>query len=203
MNNALIKTTQTTIGNETIQTVNARELHEFLGVGKYFANWIKDRIKKYDFIESRDFTVHKIMNGENTVAKFGNGKNGQFTAIEYHISIDMAKELSMVENNEQGRKARQYFIEVEKQYKNTVITAESIVAAMTPLIREAEQMKAKFEFAKNFLPKGKAGDVSESNGLPKNKFRRGFYCSKNGKDTSVLLEHPSLPGLFEEYKQIK
>lgn len=194
MNNALIKTTSATIGNETIQTVNARELHEFLQSGQKFIDWIKNRIEKYGFIEDVDYTLHKFTKCHNT---------GSTIAIDYYITLDMAKELAMVENNEQGRKARQYFIEVEKQYKNTVITAESIVAAMTPLIREAEHMKLKFEFAKNFLPKGKAGDISESNGLPKNQYRRGFYCSKNGKDTSLLLEHPSLPNLFEEYKQIK
>ncbi|WP_370931909.1 antA/AntB antirepressor family protein [Bartonella sp. DGB1] len=49
MDNQLMEIKQTQIANDTIQTVNARELHEFLQVGKDFSNWIKDRINKYIF----------------------------------------------------------------------------------------------------------------------------------------------------------
>jgi len=189
--NELIKVSQSNIGAETVNTVNARELHEFLEVKTKFADWIKERIGKYDFVENRDFTVLKNRNGEK----------GKFTPIEYHVSIDMAKELAMVENNEQGKKARQYFIEVDKQYRAASDTTNALIAALTPVIRENEQLKAKYDFARNFLPRGRAGELAKS-GLPKNQYRRGFYCSKNGRDTSLLLEHPSLPGFYEEYKQI-
>lgn len=91
------------INNESgIQTVDARELHEFLGSKQQYSDWIKGRIGKFEFVEGLDFTVHKFMNGRST-------------CIDYHISIDMAKELSMVENNEKGRKARLYFIDCEKK----------------------------------------------------------------------------------------
>ncbi len=83
------------------QTVNARDLHKFLEVGRDFSNWIKSRISKYDFLEVVDFvTLTKISERQRL--------------IEYHITIDMAKELSMVENNTKGREARRYFIEAEK-----------------------------------------------------------------------------------------
>lgn len=88
--------------------VSARELHQFLMVGKDFSNWIKDRIEKYGFVENQDFEVF-AKNGENS-------KGGR-PLIEYAITLDMAKELSMVENNEQGRIARKYFIECEKRLR--------------------------------------------------------------------------------------
>jgi phage anti-repressor protein len=90
-----------------IETVNARELHEFLEVKDKFATWITRRIEKYDFVAGQDFTVvsQNCVSGNNAVSK------------EYYISIDMAKELSMVENNERGREARMYFIAREKQAK--------------------------------------------------------------------------------------
>lgn len=88
------------------RAVSARELHNFLGVGKDFSNWIKDRIKKYGFVENQDFEVF---------AKFGENPNGGRPSTEYALSIDMAKELSMVENNERGKQARRYFIECEKR----------------------------------------------------------------------------------------
>lgn len=86
------------------QLVSARELHEFLGSKRHFADWIKQRIKKYDFIQNDDFTVHKFVIGKTI-------------QIDYAITIDMAKELSMVENNEKGKQARKYFIQCEKKLK--------------------------------------------------------------------------------------
>ncbi len=185
--NELIKTTQTVIGAELVNAVNARGLHEFLGAKKDFSNWMKDRIGKYGFEEGKDFSP--------ILAKTSNGRPMK----EYYITIDMAKELAMVENNEQGRRARQYFIEVEKRFKSSTVTAEAIVAAMTPLIREAEQLRAKYDVARNFLPHGKPGDLNE-NGDAKNNFRRGYYTAGKGRSATLLLEHPTLPGMFEEYK---
>lgn len=89
------------------QTVNARELHTFLEVGKDFSTWLKDRIEKYGFIENLDFV--KIDS-----PKLGNQRGGDRRSIEYHISLSMAKELCMVERNEKGKQARLYFIECEK-----------------------------------------------------------------------------------------
>jgi phage anti-repressor protein len=94
-----------TIAGISTQLVDARELHTFLEVGKFFANWIKDRIKQYDFQENEDYFC---------VAKSGNGGNKGFQPIEYHLTLDMAKELSMVERNKKGKQARRYFIECEK-----------------------------------------------------------------------------------------
>ena len=84
------------------ETVNARVLHSFLESKQDFSTWIKNRIDKYGFIIGSDFTDHKFVERGTT-------------KIDYHISIDMAKELSMVENNEKGREARRWFISREKQ----------------------------------------------------------------------------------------
>lgn len=100
----LINIEQTVIGGDLIETVNARELHAFLGSKRQFANWIQERIAQYDFVEGRDFTVNKFV-------------NGRATQIDYYITLDMAKELSMVERNEKGKQARQYFIECERKVK--------------------------------------------------------------------------------------
>ena len=100
------------INNVSVQTVNARELHGFLGVGKFFANWIKDRIEQYGFEENTDFVVF---------AETGKNSSGGRPTKDYHISLDMAKELSMVERNEKGKEARQYFIECERRAKSNVV----------------------------------------------------------------------------------
>ena len=109
--NELIKLNQTKIDDETVQTVNARELHAFLESKQDFSTWIKNRVEQYDFVENQDFAVsHK---------KMENPQGGR-PATEYYITLDMAKELAMVERNDKGREARRYFIECEKQLKQAV-----------------------------------------------------------------------------------
>lgn len=98
------------------QTVNARDLHEFLEVGKDFTTWIKDRINSYNFEENQDFTLLPEI-GEQT----RNTGRGGHNKTEYHITIDMAKELSMVERNEKGKQARQYFIKMENIAKSKTL----------------------------------------------------------------------------------
>ena len=88
-----------------IRTVNARGLHGFLEVKTAFDVWIRRRIAEYDFQNHCDYVVI-IKKDENPI--------GGRPLTEYHISLDMAKELSMVERNEKGKQARQYFIECER-----------------------------------------------------------------------------------------
>ncbi|WP_375702195.1 antA/AntB antirepressor family protein [Bartonella sp. AA89HNZF] len=107
--NTLIKITEQTIDQETVQTVNARELYTFLEVNSNFRDWIKNRIKEYGFLENKDF-----ISFAKNLAKPKGGR----PSTEYHITLDMAKELSMVERNEKGRQARRYFIECEKKLKS-------------------------------------------------------------------------------------
>ncbi len=91
------------IAGNQIRAVDARELHTFLEVGRVFASWIGDRIDQGCFVEGKDYVL--------TVTKTGVRSN--VVQKDYAISIGMAKELSMLERNEQGKLARQYFIECE------------------------------------------------------------------------------------------
>ena len=89
--NQLIPLQPQTINGNAVETVSARTLHEFLGVATRFNDWISTRIKEYDFIDNQDFVCFT----ENSVKPKG-GRPSQ----EYYITLDMAKELSMVERNE-------------------------------------------------------------------------------------------------------
>ena len=96
------------IDQTTEMLCNARDLHQFLNVGRDFSNWIKNRIKQYGFVKGQDFVLVR-QNGRT------NGKGGDRRSVDYHITLDMAKELAMVEKNAKGRQIRRYFIECEKQ----------------------------------------------------------------------------------------
>ncbi|MCE7174836.1 antA/AntB antirepressor family protein [Campylobacter coli] len=93
-----------TIGAE-INSANAREIFYYLNSLQDYSNWIKNRINQYDFIENQDYIIELV---------YTKGRPRK----EYYVTLDMAKELCMVENNEKGRQARRYFIECEKRLKN-------------------------------------------------------------------------------------
>lgn len=118
------------------QAVNARELHQFLESKREFATWIKQRIEQYEFVENQDYTSF-----DNIVKR----ENGATIRKEYALSIDMAKELSMVENNERGRQARKYFIECERKSKAGTNTLD-------------DKLKV-IEFAARFLNMNDAGKL--------------------------------------------
>jgi len=109
--NPLIAINQTAIADASVQTVNARDLHDFLGSNRQFADWIKERIQSYGFVENQDF----ILISQNCEIKEGRG--GDRRSTDYAITLDMAKELSMVERTAKGKQARQYFIECERRAK--------------------------------------------------------------------------------------
>ena len=106
--NELISLTQSAINGELQQTVNARELHAFLEVQTAFKDWIARRIAEYGFEDEKDF------------CSFLSESKGGRPSKEYQISLDMAKELAMVERNEKGKQARQYFITCEKLAKQAI-----------------------------------------------------------------------------------
>jgi len=102
----LIKIERKVLGAEEVNSVNARDIHEYLRVKTKFADWIKRAIKKYDFIENEDYLVLK---NEKQV------HNQMRISYDYIVTIDMAKELSMLENNKKGKETRKYFIAMEKK----------------------------------------------------------------------------------------
>lgn len=120
--------------------VSARELHQFLEIKSKFADWIKNRISKYEFVENTDFV---------TLSK--NLENGG-KETDYIIKLDMAKELSMVENNDKGRQARKYFIECEKKLKQVLSSKDTmllnIIKSNTEYDRAIALNKYELEYVK-------------------------------------------------------
>lgn len=87
------------------QIVNARDLHEFLESKERFSKWF-ERMLDYGFTVDEDFTTYQNVHPQN-----------KQVIEDYHLKMDMAKELSMLARNEKGKQARKYFIECEKKLK--------------------------------------------------------------------------------------
>lgn len=132
-------------------TVSARELHEALDIGTRFNDWFP-RMCEYGFEENVDFilvTQKRVTN---------NPKNPATTIIDYEISIDMAKQICMIQRTDKGKQYRQYFIDLEKAWntpeqvmaralKIANNEIEKLKADNRVLIADAERMKPKEIFA--------------------------------------------------------
>ena len=86
-------------------SVSGRELHEFLGVATPYDKWFP-RMAEYGFTEGRDFSTYL---SEST---------GGRPSTNHLLTIDMAKEIAMIQRTDRGKQARQYFIQVEKDYNS-------------------------------------------------------------------------------------
>lgn len=132
MENELIKIKTNEDGNSI---VSARDLHEFLEIKRYLTQWIEPYIKKnneYGFEENVDFTsINVDVNPTNGVP-----------IIDYALTVDMAKELSMLSKTEKGKEARKYFIKCEKKLKDNtkLISANEQIKELKSTVNEFRKL---------------------------------------------------------------
>ncbi len=98
-----------------IQLVDARELHRRLKVQTSFNHWFNRRVLEYNFDENKDYFT------ENQLLDKNDKKYPHRPRTEYFLTIDMAKEIAMVERTEVGKEIRNYFIEMEKIAQQSII----------------------------------------------------------------------------------
>lgn len=152
MKNELIKISAKRIDGEEISCVNARELHEFLEIETRFDTWF-GRMICYGFEENSDY--RKIVNKVHAQKRART-----YEEADYIITLDMAKEISMIQRTPKGKQARQYFIQCEKKLKenitsplcnpNVVSRAEynRVCHEYEKLCREYSTLEASFEMNK-------------------------------------------------------
>lgn len=90
-------------------TLSARQLYEFLEVGSNYTTWF-NRMCEYGFTENIDYQTY--------FPKLESESHGGQNKIDHQITLDMAKEIAMIQRNEKGKMARQYFIEIEKRWNS-------------------------------------------------------------------------------------
>lgn len=138
------------IGGRETNVVSAKALHKTLGVGNDFSTWIKLRIDEYGFTQGVDYMVfdssefrNQSTNSEQLDAGWKTKRGGDRRSRDFGLSLSMAKELAMVERNEQGRAVRRYFIQCEEALQ---LTAPAIAA------KYRHQLQARVSAANNFKP---------------------------------------------------
>ena len=126
----LIHIQQATIGDGAVNSVNARELHAKLEVRTRFNDWIRRAIDRYGFEENIDYS--KLSNANPSIG------------VEVIVTLDMAKELCMLDDSVKGRQFRKYLIECERKATKQLSTLDqiAIIAKGTLELSETVQKHA-------------------------------------------------------------
>lgn len=121
--------------------VSARELHQVLESKREFATWIKDRIKKLKLTEGEDYFT------SDNFVKRGPHSNLGTKRTEYHIMINPAKHICLIENTSKGYECRQYLIDVEKNARTLQqnISQVDVMEQMVKTFREQDQRITQLE----------------------------------------------------------
>lgn len=140
--------------NDGAQAVLGRDLHAFLEIGKDYSTWFKDMCQ-YGFIAGQDFTPKS---GKTSEA-------GGRPRIDHIISLEMAKEICMIQRSPLGKQARQYFIECERRARNNVPALSGPELVARALIEAQNILEEKDHQIKELAPKALFADaVAASSG---------------------------------------
>lgn len=194
--NELIKITY----NNDRPAVSARDLHDFLEVKTAYKDWFP-RMCEYGFTEGEDF------------CSFLSESTGGRPAQDAVLTIDMAKELCMIQRNEKGKQARQYFLQIEKEWNSPekvmaralqiagdkLKKLESKVEADAPKVLFADAVSA----SKTSILVGELAKLLKQNGVDIGQHRlfrwmreNGFLIRRNGTDFNMPTQKSMDLGLF-------
>ena len=196
--NELITITTNEVGEPTVL---GRELHDFLKVATPYDKWFP-RMVEYGFSEGKDFST------------FLSESTGGRPGTDHLLTIDMAKELAMIQRTEKGKQARQYFIQVEKDYNSPEkIMARALRIAekeLSTLKLDVERMKPKEIFAdsvagsKHSILIGELAKILTANGFKTGQNRLfvilrddGFLIKRKGSDFNMPSQKSMELGLME------
>lgn len=189
-------------------TVSARELHEKLNIGTRFNDWFS-RMKEYGFEEQKDFYSFLSKTSE-----WGR------PATDYNISVDMAKQICMIQRTPEGRECRQYFIDLEKAWntpeqimsralKIADRTIEKLKSENAVLTKDVGRMKPKEVFADAVATSnqsiliGQLAKILRQNGIQMGQnrlfqwMRDNGYLMRSGTSYNMPMQRYVEQGLFE------
>ena len=188
--------------------VSARELHEFLEVGTKYADWFP-RMCEYGFSEGEDFNLLK----NEQVRQEGNRMVSRMVD-DAVLSIDMAKEICMIQRNENGKLARQYFLQMEKAWNSPEKVMARALQIADRKIKALEEENAvnrpKVLFAgsvgasKTSILVGELAKLLKQNGVDTGQNRlfdwmrnNGYLIRRAGTDYNMPTQRSMEMGLFE------
>nr|WP_312986094.1 phage antirepressor KilAC domain-containing protein [Clostridioides sp.] len=191
--------------NENIE-VDGRELHEFLAIETDYTKWFS-RMCEYGFIENEDY---KIITEQVHSQK----RQRTYEQVNHKMSLDMAKEICMIQRSEKGKKARRYFLQVEKDWNSPEkIMARSLLIAHKTIENQGkllEEQVPKVLFAdavstsKATILVGEMAKILKQNGIDTGEKRlftwlrdNGYLIKRKGSDYNMPTQRSMELKLFE------
>lgn len=196
--------------NEDQPTISARELHEQLHIGTKFTTWF-DRMKEYGFTEGNEFFPKM---GETS-------ENGGRPSVDYNITVDMAKQICMIQRTPEGKAVRQYLLDLEKAWnspdqvmsralKMADRTINSLKETNAKLLEDTARMKPKEIFADAVSAShtsiliGALAKIISQNGVQIGQNRlfawmrgNGYLITRRGADYNMPTQRAMEMKLFE------
>lgn len=183
-------------------TVSARELHKFLEATERFSNWF-ERMSQYGMVEGEDFVGCKVFNTQ-----------AHQELQDYQLTIECAKEICMLQRNERGKQARQYFIQLEKDWNSPEKVMARALQIADQKIHHLEtrvaEMKPKELFAdavsasKSSILVGDLAKLLKQNGVDIGQKRlfqwlreKGYLIKQQGASWNMPTQRSMEQGLFE------
>ena len=194
--------------------ISGRELHMFLEVKTEYRHWFP-RMCEYGFTENVDFNPVK-----NDQVQIEGGREVHRTVTDHLLTVDMAKEISMLQRSEKGKQARQYFLQLEKDWNSpgkvmarALVMAEKNIASMTIKLdtanKQLEEQKPKVIFAnavstsKTSVLIGELAKIIKQNGIDIGQrrlfqwLRDNGYLMKSGSSKNMPTQRSMEMKLFE------
>ena len=193
------------------QTVSGRELHAFLEVESRYNDWFA-RMLKYDFVEGTDY----ILKNEYI---HSDKREREYTQTDHILKLDMAKELCMIARNEKGKQARQYFLQVERDWNSPEkVMARALRIANKKLLEveaKLEEAKPKMLFADAVISSdttiliGELAKIIKQNGYDIGQKRmfswlrqNGYLINRKGTDWNSPTQRSMEMGLFKIHETV-
>lgn len=179
------------------QVVSGRDLHEFLEINTPYVKWF-NRMLEYGFEENIDYLPHgqKCPSG---------GASGVKVIQDHILKMDMAKEICMIQRTEKGRKARRYFIEIEKAWNDPQKVLERAINVKERNVISVGERKRQRPLLNYILDYMDFGDVDfmasmynispemllrileKENLIYFNQFERKYYLNNDNRQTEGFL----------------
>ncbi len=188
--NELVVIKKAVIGTEEVNSVDARELQEFLGSGQKFADWIKVKvIENLFFSENTDFVVFRNLE---------KNPEGDRPRVDYALTIDTAKKVAMAEQTYRGNEVRDYFIACEKKLKEVItlpsnITNRQVIALDVKALQDIANI---FGVPEHLAQVEIVKDIRKDYGVDLSNYLLQAPAQNNIKDEDMFLEPEDLGKLF-------
>ena len=188
-------------------TVMGRDLHEGLEIKTPYTQWF-DRMKEYGFRENTDYVL------ASQICETNNPKNPYTTIADHQITLEMAKEICMIQRSEKGKKYRRYFLKLEKDWNSPEkVMARALKIAdkkIHMLEMKMEQNRPKVLFAdavsvsEGAILIGELAKILKGNGVNIGQNRlfewmreKGFLMKRKGSDYNMPTQKGMEMGLFQ------